>query len=497
MKSITQLTVLKNVLILSVFILAGANGSYSALPNAVEATSPFPQESKTASAEASGPTSVTLDAIRPFEEADGYTYVEATMHGNVERDDGSTGAYAVPIILIYPHDGGNGVGVVDWVNNVSLGLGGFSAAADEWAPGQLALAVTDGYLFESGYTYAGVQWDKAVTEYFGSSAPNGGEEHNHLIYGTIELTEDAFDIFHHAANFLRDPDTVEGAGILRPVDAVLSFGFSQTGIMQMTFLSRGKNLQNGELVYDGHIIGKMGLICAKIHNEPPSYADSEPCTDLPVEDGSRVIAVQAQSDVEAVGAGYSRFPNNPNWRQYELAGVSHIPMPIFPGLDENQNPANSQQVFRAAFFNLANWILDGVDAPPSKFLKGTLNADGTFDTVHDEDGNALDGLRLPHMEQVIDGTAAGAPLGVYTGIHPDADPDFILDLDLGIELLRLIAGYFEPFTDEEIAERYPDRETYLQRVSRAADYLLEAGYILEQDRDAYVNKAARNPIGSN
>ena len=36
-----------------------------------------------------GPTSVTIDAIRPFEEADGYTYVEATMHGSIEREDGS------------------------------------------------------------------------------------------------------------------------------------------------------------------------------------------------------------------------------------------------------------------------------------------------------------------------------------------------------------------------------------------------------------------------
>jgi hypothetical protein len=248
------------------------------------------------------------------------------------------------------------------------------------------------------------------------------------------------------------------------------------------------NMQNGELVYDGHLIGKMGLMCAKIHNEPPNYADREPCTDLPVEDGSKIIAVQAQTDVKDYGAAYSRFPNNPKWRQYELAGVSHLPAPIFPRIDENQNPVNPQPVFRAAFDNLTRWITEGGPAPPSRFLEGTLNEDGTFDTDLDEDGNALGGLRLPHMEQVVDGVVAGAPLGIYTGTHPEADKE--------LERGRWIGGYFEPFSSEELAMRYPDHETYVQRVTRAADYLLESGYILEEDRDAYVQEAERNNIGA-
>jgi len=61
-------------------------------------------------------------------------------------------------------------------------------------------------------------------------------------------------------------------------------------------------------------------------------------------------------------------------------------------------------------------------------------------------------------------------------------------------VIRWIGGYFEPFTDEEIAVRYPDHETYVQRVTRAANYLLENGYILEEDRDAYVREAERNAI---
>ena len=81
-----------------------------------------------------GPTDIIIDKVRLFEEADGYTYIEATMQSNIERDDSSTGLYAVPIILIYPHNGGTGVGVVDWPNTSALHNGGFTASADSFSP---------------------------------------------------------------------------------------------------------------------------------------------------------------------------------------------------------------------------------------------------------------------------------------------------------------------------------------------------------------------------
>ena len=439
----------------------------------------------TSNVNSDGPTSVTIDAILPFEEADGYTYVEASMHGSIEREDGTEGTYTVPIVLIYPNDGGNGIGVVDWLVTIGLQQGGFTATADRWRPTHPALNVTDGYLFENGYTYATVQWDKAVTDYFGSSASDGEKQHSHLIYGTIEEPEDAFGILLHTADLLKDPAGLDGTGDIIPVDAVLSFGYSQSAGLQMEFMSRGVNLRNGELGYDGHLLAKAGLLCLTYHNEPPGYYGPERCSGLPVEDGSKVIHVAAQGDVEAVlYAGLSRFPDNPDWRQYELAGVSHLPAPIFPGLNENQNPASSKPVFRAAFHNLVRWVTDGIPAPPSRFIEGTLNADGTFNTDLDEDGNALGGLRLPHMEQIIDGTEAGAPLGRYTGKHPEGGPDDLF----------WYGGFFEAFTVEELANRYPDQQTYVQRVTRAADYLLNAGYILKEDRDAYIQEARRTEL---
>ena len=131
--------------------------------------------------------SVTIDASEPFEEAAGCTYVEATMHGTVTRDDGSVGAYAVPLVLIYPDDGGNGVGVVDVPNSFFHWGTGFIPDPDGTL--QLTRQTTDGFLFDQGYTYASAQWNKEVTDLFADD-PAAGDQ-NHLASGSIERTSDA------------------------------------------------------------------------------------------------------------------------------------------------------------------------------------------------------------------------------------------------------------------------------------------------------------------
>ena len=47
---------------------------------------------------------------------------------------------------------------------------------------QFTQLTTDGYLFERGYTYASVQWNKEVTELFGSRIPPDLKKHNRLVY---------------------------------------------------------------------------------------------------------------------------------------------------------------------------------------------------------------------------------------------------------------------------------------------------------------------------
>ena len=48
------------------------------------------------------------------------------------------------------------------------------------------------------------------------------------------------------------------------------------------------------------------------------------------------------------GAFFTRNPTDPNWRQYEMAGISHLPEPILPLGLPNQNTGDPRPIFRAA-----------------------------------------------------------------------------------------------------------------------------------------------------
>lgn len=428
-------------------------------------------------------TSVTIDSARPYAGDRGYMYAEATMKGTLTRSDGSQGEYSVPLVLKYPLDGGNGVAVVDWVSSSRLQNEGW--IPNEFLIGQLLLVTAGDYLFEQRFTYAAVQWGKSITDIFGPAPPDDGRPFNPLAYGTIERGADAVEILRDVARFLRDPSALEGGSGPAPVAVVLSSGYSQTGALQMAFLSQGENVRDGELVYDGHLIAKIGLICPQLDDVPPDFGMiPRPCPANPNGDGSRVIHIAAQGDLEATFmAALTRFPDDPRWRQYELAGVAHIP-PSLIDLGGNQNPVESAPVIRGALHSLLLWTTEGIPAPPSRFLAGSMDDEGNLQTELDPDGNALGGLRLPHMEQLIEGKPAGAPLGTYTGTNPSGEPPY-----------GFFGGTFSPFDDEELRERYPHRREYADRVTRAADRLLAEGYIVQADRDAYVRAALGTNIG--
>jgi hypothetical protein len=103
-------------------------------------------------------TSITVNESRAYERQTGYTYAQITMAGTVSRADGSTGHYSVPAVVIYPNSG-NGVGVVDWLNSAFYH---FFPPDTEFGVFQFTLLTTDNYLFENGFTYVSVQWNKLV-----------------------------------------------------------------------------------------------------------------------------------------------------------------------------------------------------------------------------------------------------------------------------------------------------------------------------------------------
>jgi hypothetical protein len=207
-----------------------------------------------------------------------------------------------------------------------------------------------------------------------------------------------------------------------------------------------------------------------------------PCPEIP--DDGKIILLRTQTDLEDNDGAPPR-QELPGFRLYEIAGVSHVPVFMANLADlgaPRQNPASWRPVAKAMLRHLGDWIVEGNEPPPPLYLDGALDGAGTFRLATDGDGNALGGVRLPHMATLLpNGEWAGAPLGVYGGRDLDLDAPRFGYAELG--------GTFEPFSAEELARRYPSRETYVDLVRKAAAALLSGGYILQADHDAYIRSA--------
>ena len=325
----------------------------------------------------------------------------------------------------------------------------------------------DAFLFGRGNAYLSVIWDKAAVEAIGE--------------GEIAEPEDGYAILRDAAVVARDPGAYlsDEAGLEAPVasERVIAYGYSQTGSLLRDWF-QGRNTEDGEPTFDGGLVAGAAGLCLQLAD-----GDWVPC-EGPAVDGAKVIALIPQTDVEW-GAHLERA-EHPDYRYIEIAGVSHIPVPAADfreaGLPE-QNPVDFAPVFRAALVNLKRW-LDGEEPPPSVEME--LGDEEVAEVMGapvrlartDPDGNALGGLRLPHM--LSEDGEAGAPRGRYTGFAldwADENPYFA------------IAGSFEPFPQERLAELYPSRQAYMDRVTAAARTLAEQRYILPEDAEAYIEAA--------
>jgi len=468
-----------------------------------------------------------------------YEFVDATMRGTIQRDDGSTGEYAVPIKLAYPVGGGNNVAVVDMVNTALWAFSSQMAAGNPHAcvrgedilfcddeegdtEGrrveelfyQQALNTTQGFLMREGYAYLAVQWDKGVLDNLGSEPPEGYQRHR-LAYGTIENPLDVLEILQEAARWLRDPSNFEGDAApdadLFGSDHVIGFGYSQTASMIYPLIHEGINESEDGPLYDGFVGGVGTGMCRFLIEDPPFVEPGLPCfaTDVePWETGdTRVIVVDAQTDLELYFGAMARDPTegdpevdaNPNYRRWEVAGTPHLPAGILDvgqyGAEGPQLHADFRPVVRAAFYHMEQWIKDNVDPPPSVHIEGAVEDDpdsetfGLLATEVDEDGNAVGGIRLPHLPRELgDGTVVGAPVGTYLGTaweYMEEEPP---------NIAAAIGGAFERFSAEELAERYPTREDYLERYEAALDEVIAEGYVLEEDRSILLAHAGEVDI---
>jgi hypothetical protein len=95
---------------------------------------------------------------------------------------------------------------------------------------------------------------------------------------------------------------------------------------------------------------------------------------------------------------------------------------------------------------------------------------GTPPTIkRDQFGNALGGIRLPHMD---------APVGKHPGTG-----------------CGLAAG-FAPFDGQTLQKLYPSHKTYVDAVTEAANRAVKAGFLLPADAKAVITEAEASKVGS-
>ena len=111
-----------------------------------------------------------------------------------------------------------------------------------------------------------------------------------------------------------------------------------------------------------------------------------------------------------------------------------------------------------------DWVLEGDPPPEVPRLEVTEQTQETEpDIARDDDDIALGGVRTPPVD---------VPVEVLSG---EQGP--------GEEVVCILSGSTLPMSPERIAELYPSVEDYEQAYADAVDEAIEAGVVLEDDRE--------------
>lgn len=394
------------------------------------------------------------------------------IDGRWSVDPANQASYRTRIVVYRPIDPRrfNGTVLVEWLN-VS---GGLDAAAD-WL-----MAHTE--LTRSGYAYVGVSAQYVGVE--GGDSLLGVmvsplKEVDPARYASLQHPGDSYsyDIFSQAAQAVRRPRGVTPLGELQP-QRLLAAGESQSAFRMVTYINAVHPVAD---IYDGFLVHSRGNIGGDLSQPPlpsiPVPGVAQIRTDLNVP----VLNFQTETDLTFLGSVLTRQPDSDRFRLWEVAGTAHAdtytvvagnadrgdspeavrmvistnPLPEF----ECAQPINSgpqHYVLKAAITALDRWVRTGTPAPTAPRLQA---ASGPR-LLRDPHGNALGGVRTPHVD---------VPIARLTG-----------DGQTG-SLFCALFGSTVPFDSAKLATLYPNRAAYLDAFHAAADAAVAAGFVLAPD----------------
>ena len=401
--------------------------------------------------------------------------------GTYELTEDDAADYKTRIVVRRPGDGAkaNGSVVVEWLN-VS---GGLDANPD--------YSFTVEELVRGGYTWVGVSAQRIGIEGgpvavgipgTDGLAGAGLKTLNPERYGDLSHPGDAYsyDIFTQVGRALRaDDGTLLGDVEL---DRMLAVGESQSGFALTTYANGVQPLTRE---FDGFLIHSRGGAAAPLRGTGDTIdiagaIAGEPTViraDLDVP----VLILESETDVLSFLNYYTaRQPDTDRIRVWEVAGTAHAdahllgPIAEVAGCPTAINSGPHHFVAKAALRSLDRWVSDGELPPSGDPLTVDPDAEGGPAYVRDAYGIVEGGIRTPQVD---------VPKDVLSG-----------EAGEGASVVCLLLGSTVPLTPEQIAERYPS-DTYADEYEAAADAVIEAGFVLPEDREALMADAATPPIG--
>lgn len=359
----------------------------------------------------------------------------------------------------------NGIVVVEWINVT----GGPDKDIDWWQSGY--------HFIRNGYAYVVVSAQQMGIDTMKAWSPARYESLDVTHDGMATRDELSYDIFSAVGRAINRVGETSAAGevdILAGLKAeqIIATGHSQSASRLATYLN---NVHPREPVYDG----------VMVHGGGGRIRDDQPV---------KIFKIMAETDM--VRRAATPQPDTETFRQWEVAGSSHVDVPfeieyakvrnLREGLpiDEvqprDQNcalPPYSRVPFRdvmnAAFEHLVLWIRDDV-APPTADPLQLVRMMPEVEFARDEYGNVLGGIRL--AEHVV-ATAKN------TGLNS------------GSNRFCFLYGSHEPFDQETLDGLYPTHGLYIEAVEKVLEQNLADSYILPYAAERTIREATRSTIG--
>ena len=309
---------------------------------------------------------------------------------------------------------------------------------------------------------------------------------NYSRYAGLSMQKDGqvWDMLSQAAALLKaDAEPTNPLAGFR-VERIILTGYSQSAGYVKTYVNSFHNdaiLSDGRTAFDGFFEG-AGSFASKVPNPPNARSEFNPGGDPrnktlhPVP--APVMRFQTATEVNTFFNSKTTRQteaDSPWVRTYEMTGGAHVDARL-KELEAQQNldelglvspwpactfqPSNLRvdYVHSALLSRLDDWIEKGREPPASRLLSVIEKPAGGFEYELDSDGNQVGGVRLPQL---------AVPTGVWSGENP--------------EIWCILNGSFFPFSDEELATRYPWHRGYVrQTFSAIVDTYLQ-GFLLPQD----------------